>query len=164
MIKSRFKPLLILSLSLCISFSLVSCDGSDKPAVEAKPIIELDDANLKQFKLALAKDYIKTQKSLLKSFYSHKKSGDTYGFTQYRNFTWTPAFIEKKDYYQATLDKNRAYIDKKSIKPLFLHFENLIYIGLNLKNGLLNDDQELLKTTIAEAAANKKQVISLAKK
>jgi len=142
----------------------VSCDKSSEKAVEkAKPIIDLNDANVKQFTQSLSKDYIKVQKDLLDSFYSHKKAGDSYGFTQYRNLKWTPAYIEKKDYYQAVLDKNRAYITTAGIKPLFLRFENLIYIGINLKNGLLNDDQALLKTTLAEASADKKIVESFAK-
>lgn len=149
---------------LCLSLSLVSCDkGPEKTAEETKSIIVLDDATVKQFTQSLSKDYIKTQQELLVAFNSYKKAGDIYGFTKFRNNKWTPAYIEKKDYYQAVLDKNRAYISTAGIKPLFLRFENLIYIGINLKNGLLNEDQELLKTTLAEAAADKKIVESFAK-
>jgi len=162
---TRFKHLLTPFLWLCISLALVSCDkapdGADKAA---EPIITLSNENVKEFSRTLAKDYVKRQKELLDSFYSHKKSGEAYGFTQYRNYTWTPEFIEKKKYYQAVLDNNRSFISEKSIKPLFLRFENLIYIGLNLKNGLLNGDEELMKSTLAEAAADRSTIISIAKK
>jgi len=142
----------------------VSCDKSSEKAVEkAKPIIELNDTNVKKFTQSLTIDYVNTQKALIDAFYSHKKSGDSFGFTQFRNHKWTPNFVEKKDSYQAVLDKNRDYISKVGIKPLFLRFENLIYIGINLKNGLLNNDQDLMKATLAEAAADKKIVESFAK-
>ena len=153
---------LIILLALCISFALTSCSKEDATE-KTKPAIVLNDANIKQFTQTLAKDYTNTQKTLLDAFYSHQKENDALGFTKFRNYTWTPVFIEKKIYYQAVLNKNRDYITKKSIKPLFLRFENLIYIGINLKKGLLNEDQDLIKSTLAEAAVDKKIVSSLAK-
>jgi len=153
----------IILLLLCISFTLTACDKGPDEAGQSKPIIVLNDSNVKQFTQNLAKDYVKTQKALLDAFYSHQKAGDAHGFTQYRNFNWTPMFIEKKDYYQAVLDKNRSYISKKEIKSLFLRFENLIYIGINLKKGLLNENQGLVKETLAEAAEDKKIILTLAK-
>jgi len=164
MISSPLSRRFSLLVCLCLSLSLISCDkGSEKPTEEAKPIIELNDGNVQQFTQSLAKDYAQIQKALLDAFYSHKKSGDSYGFTKFRNHSWTPNFVEKKDYYQAVLNKNRDYISTAGIKPLFLRFENLIYIGINLKNGLLNNDQDLMKETLAEAAADKKIIESLAK-
>jgi len=148
-----------------ISLLLTACDKSGQDTEKAvKPILALSDANAKQFKVAFYKDYVKTQKALLEAFHRHQKAGDSFGFTQFRNTVWTPAFIEKKNTYQAILDKNRTYIDTASIKPMFLRFENLIYIGINLKNGLLDDDQELLKTTLAEASADKRIVKAIASK
>jgi len=161
---SRPNHMFTLFLSLCLSLTLVSCDnGSEKTVEKAKPIPVLNDANVKQFTQALSKDYVETQTALLDAFYSHKKSGDSHGFTQYRNYTWTPVFIEKKDYYQAVLDKNRSYVTRKALKPAFIRFENLIYIGLSLKNGLLNDDQEMMQAALAEAKADKKLVQFVAK-
>jgi len=147
-----------------MSLFLAACDKSSQDTEKAKPIPTLSDANIKQFKVNFYNDYAKTQKALLDKFYSHQKAGDSYGFTQFRNVVWTPKFIEKKDAYQAILDKNRKYIDTTSIKPMFLRYENLIYIGINLKNGLLDGDQELLKTTLAEAAADKKIIKAIASK
>ncbi len=162
MLLPRINHKLIILLALCLSFTLTSCSKEDATE-KAKPAIVLNDTNIKQFTHTLAKDYANIQKTLLDAFYSHQKSGDAHGFTQFRNTTWTPAFIEKKAYYQAVLNTNRDYITKKSIKPLFLRFENLIYIGINLKKGLLNEDQDLIKLTLEEAAADKKIVLSLAK-
>mgnify|MGYP007022657695 CR=1 FL=1 len=160
----RINHLLTIFLSLCLSMSLVSCDKSPEKTVEkAKPILVLNDSNIKQFTQALHKDYVDTQKALLDSFYSHKKADDAHGFTEFRNYNWTPAFIVKKDYYQAVLDKNRSYVTRKAIKPAFLRFENLIYIGLNLKNGLLENDQEMIEKALAEAKADKKLVEFVAK-
>ena len=164
MLLLRINHRFIILLALCISFTLTSCGKSSEDATEkVKPVIILNDANIKQFTQTLAKDYITTQKSLLDAFYSHQKSGNAYGFTQYRNSTWTPTFIEKKDYYQTVLNKNRDYITKKSIKPLFLRFENLIYVGVNLKIGLLDENQDLIKETLTEAAEDKKIVSTLTK-
>ena len=161
---SRINHIFTLFLSLCLSLTLVSCDNASEKTVEkAKPIPVLNDANIKQFTQALSKDYVETQKDLLDAFYDHKKAGDAHGFTEFRNYDWTPAFIVKKDYYQAVLDKNRSYVTRKAIKPAFIRFENLIYIGLSLKNGLLNDDQEMMQAALAEAEADKKLVEFVAK-
>lgn len=158
------KYLLNIFLIVTMGLFLTACDKSGQETEKAKPILTLSDANVKQFKIDFYKDYVKTQKELLDAFHRHQKAGDSFGFTEFRNVVWTPAFIEKKDSYQAILDKNRTYIDASSIKPMFLRFENLIYIGINLKNGLLDGDQELLSTTLAEAVADKKTVKAIARK
>jgi len=163
MMSFRTNHLLTIFLSLCLSITLVSCDKSEKIVEKEKPIPVLNDDNVKQFTLALANDYEKTQKELLDGFYRYKKAGDSYGFTKFRNGDWTPAFIQKKDYYQAVLNKNRSYITRKALKPAFLRFENLLYIGLSLKNGLLNDDQEMIQAALVEAKADKKLVEFVAK-
>lgn len=162
---SSIKHLLNILLIVTASLFLTACGKSDQETNtdKAGSIPTLNDANIKQFTSDFSIDYIETQKSLLASFHSHQKANDSFGFTQFRNLVWTPAYIEKKNYYQATLDKNRSYIATTSIKPLFLRFENLIYIGINLKNGLLDEDQELITETLAEAKADKKLVVKIAK-
>jgi len=134
-----------------LSLSLFGCDTADNKEVSVtKEITTLTDKNIKTFTKTLLKDYVEARSELLAQFKTFKKANDKYGFAKYRNHTWTPKYIEKKEYYNAVLDENRAYIDKAGVKPLFLRFENLLYIGVNLKNSLLNDDDELLQTTYAE--------------
>ncbi|MDC9725639.1 MAG: hypothetical protein PSN44_06975 [Gammaproteobacteria bacterium] len=149
---------------LFIGLALISCDsGPEKTAGQVEQITVLNDENIKQFTQAIANDYVSTQKDLLDAFYSYQKSGESYGFVKFRNHTWTPAFIKKKTHYQTVYKENSDFISKNSIKPLFLSFENLIYIGIGLKNGLLDNDDEKIKAALAEAAADKKVVLSLAK-
>ena len=145
-------------IGLYLSFSLVACDSNGQVEAKIKPIPIINDTNINQFTQTLHNDYVAIQKDLLNAFYRYQKSADSHGFVQFRNYEWTPTYIEKKNYYQMILNKNRSYLTRQALNPAFISFENLIYIGLSLKNGLLNDDQQMIKTTLAEAKADKKQV------
>ena len=144
--------LIRLVLSLMFALTISACDKPE-PAPEMK-IIVLNNGNIHSFQQSFLQDYVKNRNALLSQFKAFKKAKDSYGFTQYRNYKWTPVYIEKKNYYQAVFKKNEAYINKASLKPLFLKFNNLLYIGVNLKNALLDNNDELLKSTYAEIKAD----------
>jgi hypothetical protein len=156
---AKFTLLLRLLTLFILSIAVTGCDNQTENAetAEAAPleIIVLDDSNVDVFRETFIQDYIELRNELLTQFKVFKKANDPYKFAQYRNYQWTPRYIEKKNYYQAVLNKNRAYIDKKALKPMMLRFENLLYIGVNLKNALLDDNTELLKSTYAEIKADK---------
>jgi len=149
-------------LSLAASFLLAACDSSDDKAAPVE-IIELSSANIDAFTVEIANDYLTTVDSLVTEFKKHKKANDAYGFTQYRNYYWTPAYIEKKDYYSAVIEKNRDFLSNSKIRPLFNKFDNLIYFGVDLKNSLLEKDRKLLDKTMAGLKQEKADVIVVLK-
>lgn len=151
---SAAKQLIRFLLLLMITVTMNACSEPPAEPVVKVEIIILDNGNISAFKQQLLQDYVTTRNELLNQFKAFKKANDPYAFVQYRNFEWTPNYIEKKDYYQAVLKKNKAYIDKVSLKPLFLKFDNLLIIGVNLKNALLESDDELLKSTYAQIKAD----------
>ncbi|MDB2705248.1 hypothetical protein N9Y67_01765 [Pseudomonadota bacterium] len=148
------KPLMRLLLLLLITLIMSACnEPTGEPAIKAEAII-LDNGNISSFKQALLQDYITARNDLLNHFKVFKKENNADGFTQYRNIEWTPNYIEKKHYYQVVLKNNKAYIDKVSLKPLFLKLDNLLIIGVNLKHALRDSDDELLKSTYAQIKAD----------
>ena len=138
-----------------LSLFLVGCSDNSTEAETAPTsppvaeILELNADNIEEFTLTFADNYIETVDTLLIAFKKYKKADDPYGFAQYRNFQWTPKYIEKKDYYLAVIEKNRAFIETSKVKPLFNKFDNLIYYGIDLKRSLLNKDRKLLDETVA---------------
>lgn len=144
--------LIRLVLSLIFALTISACDKPE-PKPELK-IIVLNNGNIHSFQQTFLRDYVKNRNELLSQFKAFKKADDAYGFTQYRNYKWTPNYIEKKNYYQAVFKKNEAYISETPLKPLFLSFNNLLYIGVNLKNSLLDNNDALLKSTYAEIRAD----------
>ncbi len=138
------------AISLCFALLFSACDKpvDSEPATKTKAIPTLNNKNLKAFIYTLSQDYMKSSSNLLTAFNVYKKSGDSFGFIQFRNHKWTPAYIEKKNYYQAVYKQNKAYITNNNLSPLFLAYENLIYIGINLKNSLLDKNNDLEKEAL----------------
>ncbi|MFW5425765.1 MAG: hypothetical protein ACKE8G_04425 [Methylophagaceae bacterium] len=143
------------SIFLWIGLSIILVACGQKPGPEKAEIPELDDSNIHAFSLSLGKNYYSTANKLIAAFKAHKQSGDSYGFTQYRNGTWTPAYIKEKKFYQSVYQQNKAYINASNAKPLFLAYENLIYIGVDLKNSLLDENVELEKGALASLKQDK---------
>ncbi len=150
-------------LWLFLSFFIVACgqkSGSEETEIE---IPQLNDSNIHAFSLSLGKGYYSTANKLIAAFKAHKQSGDAYKFTQFRNNTWTPAYIKEKKFYQAVYQKNKAYINASNTKPLFLAYENLIYIGVDLKNSLLDKNIELEKEALASLKQDKVTIKAILK-
>lgn len=144
-------------LIFIMSIFLIACDkGSDDLKGTTMVVPTLTDTNIKGFTINMAKDYNALLNSLVVAFNkAQKNEDDVYKFVDYRNVTWTPKYIKKKDYYQKVLAHNASYLSKSPSKPLFGVFENLIYIGVHLKNALLDKDDEKLKEQIAQMKKDK---------
>lgn len=148
-------------LMLFISIFVIACDkGAEDPKeAEAEPVVPtLNDENIKSFVIKMAEDYNAKRDSLLASFNKAKGDDHVYEFVNFRNNKWTPAYIKQKDYYQSVLAQNSAYLATSSTRPLFDVYENLIYIGIGLKNALLDNDETLLQAQLVEIQKDKETI------
>ena len=150
-------------LCLCMSLFITACGGDKAPEETTPEMIVLNDDNITVFTLRFAKEYIHTLNKLISGFHEAKKSNSSYNFVLYRNKTWTPEYIERKHYYEAILKNNSAYIATSPVKPLFDKFSSLIFIGINLKNGLLDQDQDKLQKTMITIEEDKAVVKAIIK-
>jgi len=149
-------------LMLFLGVVLVACDkgSEDSNLVEAEVLVPtLSDANIKAFTIKMAADYKENLNSLMAGFQSAKKEGNEYQFVNFRNHTWTPAYIKQKDYYQKVFENNASYLAQSPSKPLFDKFESLIYVGITLKNALLDKDDVKLKAQLA-VIENDKNIVN----
>lgn len=156
MTKLTFYSVKSLFLWFSLSLILVACGqepSSEK--VEKIDIPQLNNGNIHAFSVALSKEYFNTTSSLITAFNSHKQAGKHFEFTQFRNNTWTPAYIKEKRFYQSVYKKNKGFINSGNTKPLFLAYENLIYIGIGLKNSLLDQDIALEKEAMSSLEQDK---------
>jgi hypothetical protein len=80
-----------------------------------------------------------TRNDLLNQFKVFKKANTLYGFTQYKSDNWAPNDIEN---------------NKASLKSLLLRLDTLLVIGINLKNVLLDSDDQLQRFTYAPIRAD----------
>ncbi len=141
-----------------LSIFLVACDkgSEDSKVVEVeKSVPTLNDQNIQDFTTEMAKDYTAKLDSLMVAFNQAKKDDDAIKFVNFRNFKWTPAYIKQKDFYQKVLAKNSSFLAKSTSRPLFDVYENLIYIGIGLKNALLDKDDAKLQMQLAEIQKDK---------
>lgn len=153
-------------LMFIISVVLVACDkgSEDSKVAEAEVSVPtLSDQNIKDFTVKMAKDYNANLDSLMVSFNQAKKDDQEYKFVNFRNQQWTPAYIKQKDYYQKVLADNSTYLSTSPSRALFDKFENLIYIGIGLKNALLDKDDIKLQAQLAEIKKDKDIVNGLIK-
>ena len=152
---SHVRYLLLLMIScLC----LASCDNNGEELFSSDKVLELNDANVKKVVSALAGDYSIALDDLIYAFNSHKKAGTPFDFITFRNTKWTPEYMSRKNHYHDILEKNMAYITDKKIKPLFIKFEELIFIGLDLKHALYDGDDERLKNAVTTIEKDKKAI------
>ena len=153
-------------LMFLISFLLVACNKSSDESEVTEVIVEvptLNDQNIKDFTIKMAMDYNDLLDSLLAEFNVANKARDEYRFVNFRNHTWTPNYIKQKDYYQNVLANNSIYLSKSPTRILFDKFEYLIYIGIELKNVLLDEDDVKLQEQLTAITKNKATVGELIK-
>jgi len=157
----RFYSTKLIALFFTLSLVVTACgdkEADTASTASTQTSIHLSDANLKAFQATLFQDYTEFRNKLINNFKKFKKLDDSHQFTLYRNNTWTPAYIKKKTYYKKILNENSAYIEGKPIEELFLRFENLHVIGVNLKRGFINDNEHLLKSTYNQIKADHAKV------
>lgn len=156
---SNFRFLIWIGLSLV----LTACDrgSTNSDTTERATIPEINAATVGRFSSDFKQDYDDSLNTLLQQFESAQKKDDAYSFVDFRNNKWTPVYINKKNFYSAVFEQNENYLKSSAIAPLFDRFDNLIYIGINLKNGLLNNDNGLIGQTLAEAKADQELAHSI---
>lgn len=134
-------------VTLCFLTCLSACDSSEKTSNEtkSKQAVTLNDDNINTFTITFANQYLTTLKGLTDAYQKADKSGDSFSFIQYRNYEWTPNYIERKHYYQAVQEKNKLFLNNTPTQELFAPFERLIFVGIELKKGLSNNDKTLIK-------------------
>lgn len=157
-------PFLQISISMLFMLLLMGCDNANSPAPHSpkqNKATELSSKNINEYANEMANSYISIQEQLLKHYQQAKQSNNTYDFIQYRNHKWTPEYMSMKTRYSRDFEHNKAFLEKQPSAPLFAIYENLIYIGLDLKNGLLEDDEARQKTALEEAEKDKQQVINI---
>ncbi|MDH5358268.1 MAG: hypothetical protein OEY48_01125 [Gammaproteobacteria bacterium] len=152
-----------LLLLMIICLSLISCGDNNEEAQSSGNVKVLTDANVKNVVSALAGDYSLALDDLIYAFNKHKEAGTAFEFITYRNTKWTPNYIQRKNYYHDILENNMAYISKQNIKPLFIKFEELIFIGLDLKHALYNGDEERLERAVKTIEDDKKTINAILK-
>lgn len=155
-----------LLLLLTMSIFLIACDKASEESIVVEvetPVPTLTDNNIKDFTIKMAEDYNAKLDSLVVAFTQAQNNGEVYQFVNFRNHQWTPLYIKQKDYYQKVLRENSTYLSKSPSRALFDKYENLIYIGIGLKNGLLNQDDVELQTQLAEIEKDKTLVNSFLK-
>jgi hypothetical protein len=151
-----------LILGLFFTFFLSGCNESADTSSSITIVIPtLTNGSIKAFIHSLSKDYSATSSNLVTAYNSYKNSGDSFGFTQFRNQKWTPAYMEKKRYYQAVYKQNKTYITSNNLTPLFLAYENLIYIGINLKNSLLDNNSALEKEALTSLKKDQATILKI---
>lgn len=155
-------------LMLCL-VGATACQQQD-PVEEAElattqpsAVILLDEHNVKEFSTVFAEQYQLMLDELLHGFNEAKEKEDSHIFVSYRNFHWTPSYIEKKEYYQRVREKNLAYLSHSPVRRLFDRFDRLIYIGLDLKHGLNDNDQVLLRKTFYIIDKDKREIEAVLK-
>jgi len=161
MTKSNSLHVFRLIFSLLIMMLFTACDQSSPNKTTTLAIPTLDNGTVKTFAIKFQEDYDKQLNSLLTQFDRAYKNNDSYSFTDFRNNKWTPAYIKHKNFYAEVYNQNKDFLKTSQITPLFQRFESLIYIGINLKNGLLDSDKTLIEQTLTEAKADQKLVHSI---
>ena len=153
-------------LMFIMSLLLIACNknSDDQNATKVEVVVPtLSDENIKDFTIKMAKDYLANLDSLVAEFNAAKEAGDEQQFINFRNYTWTPNYIKQKNYYQKVLENNASYLALSPSRPLFDIFESLIYIGISLKNSLLDKDDVKLQEQLATIANDKNIVNNIIK-
>ncbi len=158
--------LLRVSIFMLFTFFLIACDDTNSPTPQTpkqNKVTKLNSKNIDAYANEMANNYINIQDQLVQHYQQAKQTKNTFGFIQYRNHTWTPEYISLKTRYNRDFEYNKAFLEKQKSAPLFTIYENLIYIGLDLKNGMLEDDIERQQSALEAAKKDKQQVIDIQK-
>jgi hypothetical protein len=156
--KIKTLPLLLIGLIF-----LTACGQDQEKTPEKKVALVLSKENVRNVILNMGKDYDQNMTSLLTHFDLAKNNKNEHHFIEYRNREWSPKYIEEKNFYSEIYSKNVAFIEKNQLTPIFHHFENLIFVGLHLKHGLINKDDALIEKTLGEAKAEQNEVHTIVK-
>lgn len=68
---------------------------------------------------------------------------------------------KKKEFYDELLADNKTFLSSHPASELFVLFDSLIYIGIDLKNGLLDNDPERANKALARAKEAKSTVSAI---
>ncbi len=160
----QLSSLKYLAFYVLISLFLSACGGEgDKAPPKVKEVLTLNKSNIKSFTQDFVEEYVSTLDDLVNAYETAKKNDTGYKFVNYRNQIWTPNFKDRKDYYEGILKKNNSFIKKVSIKPLFEKFSGMIYIGIYLKRGIIDNDQEMLEKALSLIENDRRIVKSFSK-
>ncbi len=146
---------------ILFTFSLAGCSSSESEQAKTVNITSLSNKNIVSFSQKISNDYFSNINALLKAYNKASLSNDSHAFITYRNGTWTDNYIKQKNYYSKVYEANKNFIKDNSIEPLFIEFENLIYIGLDLKNGLLETDKARINNALSETKKAKLSINSI---
>jgi hypothetical protein len=149
---------LLYALSICL---LLSSCGDNSATSSASDTVTLNQSNIKQYAHQIAEDYSSQLNNLLSGYNKARQSGESFDFIQYRNSVWTPAYIKKKEFYDELLADNKPFLSSHPASDLFVLFDSLIYIGIDLKNGLLDNDPERANKALARAKEAKSTVLAI---
>ncbi len=156
-------PLVILySLLLCLPL-LSGC--SEEPSAKEKAgspvqLVQLNPKNQSEFVGLLVGDYLDRSENLIQHYLMSRNAGDVQGFVRYRNQSWTPEYMARKELYEQILHKNKAYIYRHQINDLFDCFMSLQRLSLHLKHSLQNSDPQLGEQVMGKLAADQETAIS----
>ncbi|HEC72939.1 MAG TPA: hypothetical protein ENI26_01050 [Methylophaga aminisulfidivorans] len=165
-LKTHLQTILVLLACLLSSACDKSPSNESKQQAEeskSSDIIELNNANVKAFSEQISQHYLELQAALLDSFYAAREADNSYEFIQFRNRYWTDEYIKLKNKYTAAFNKNKAFLADHPSAQLYAIFENLIYIGLDLKNGFLDANEEQMQSAIDAAERDKQKVLQIMK-
>nr|WP_320167235.1 hypothetical protein [uncultured Methylophaga sp.] len=159
-------PQRILKMSLLMLFTLLlmGCDDTNAPSPQTPKqhqLTELSQKNINAYTNEMVSNYIKIQDQLIQHYQQAKQNNNIFEFIQYRNHTWTPEYISLKNKYSRDFKHNEPFLNGQPSAPLFTIYENLIYIGLDLKNGLLEDDEVRQQSALEAAKEDRELAISI---
>jgi len=163
-LKCRLTTKALLLSSLFISLLMAGCSQEYESQVGTKPEVEiviLSKDNQKAFIRTMVSDYLLTSEQLQKKFSEFEITGDAYGFIEYRNQNWTPRYIEQKAYYQELLYRNKAYVYRNQLEPLFQCYDELQKLALHLKHSLRDKDTALKRAAFKRLKQDREKVTAL---
>ena len=128
---NRLRHYCMLLLTLLL---LGGCSNDSEDVVKKVPT--LTEKNMRQFVSIASQDYDYIVDKLEIAYNKHKSGNDIAGFIGFRNTQWTWEYIELKQHYAAVLDKNRKFVARHSLQPVFNEYEGILLIGLDLKHAL----------------------------
>lgn len=162
--RTAVKSRLAIRALLLSSLLMAGCSQEQESQVETKPeteIVTLSKDNQKAFIRNMVSDYLQTTERLQQKFSEFEKTGDAYGFIEYRNQDWTPRYLEQKAFYQKILHRNKAYVYRNQLEPLFQCYDELQKLALHLKHSLLDKDTALQKTAFKRLQQDRQKVTAL---
>ncbi|BBB27448.1 hypothetical protein [Amphritea japonica] len=159
---SIYRPLFIL-LPLLLSILLSGCSEESAPTEKAGVAVQsfhLNPENQSELIERLAGDYLESSEKLTQQFLMSRKAEDAQGFIRYRNESWTPEYMSRKEFYQQIQHLNKAYIYRHQLNGLFDSFMHLQKLSLHLKHSLQNSDSLLAEQVMVKLAEDQEIAIS----